>query len=68
MKLLRICPDCGDVIEYNSKNQVFKHEREEFCAYMENIAGERIWDDKMRDGRLAKITESAEDDDQMSFF
>ena len=69
MKLLRMCPDCGEVIEYNSKKQVFMHGREEYCAYMENVQGERIWDDKMREERLAKITQSAEeDDDQLSFF
>ena len=68
MKLLRMCPDCGEVIEYNTRQKAFMHGREEYCAYMENVQGERIWDDKMREERLAKITQSAEDDDQLSFF
>ena len=68
MKLLRMCPDCGEVLQFNSQQNAFMHGRETNCAYMENIKGERIWDDKMRDARLKEIAQTAEDDDQLSFF
>ena len=66
MRLLRMCPDCDGVIGYNSHFKAFMHGDQTDCAYMEDINGERIWDNEMRDRQLKQQEEN--DDDQLTFF
>lgn len=68
MRLLRLCPDCQEVIGYNSHFKAFMHGDQTDCAYMENIDGERIWDNEARDKQLKQMAGESEDDDQLTFF
>ena len=67
MRLLRMCPDCDGVIAYNSHFKAFMHGDQTDCAYMEDINGERIWDNEMRDRQLKQKADE-NDDDQLTFF
>jgi len=69
MKLLRMCPDCDCVIAYNTHCRAFMHDNQSDCAYMEDINGERIWNNKTRKGDSKQLEEkSCEDDEQLSLF
>ena len=51
-----LCPDCGHVVEFKSYFQEF-YCTDSNCAFVANINGERVWDNKKREENLKKIKE-----------
>ncbi len=47
-KFKRECPDCGGELVWDSRLEVFRHERTSGCQYMELDSGERVFDNRMR--------------------
>lgn len=45
----RICPDCGGILNFNSYHQRFSHQPSSECVYEENIYGECVWNNSLRD-------------------
>ena len=56
MSNLRICPNCGDVLSWNTHFQAYIHDSNSKCCYMEDKNGNRIWDNKMREEQLKNGT------------
>lgn len=54
-----VCPDCGHVLEYRSYFQEFNCTGKD-CAFVANINGERVWDNKKREENLKKLEEESE--------
>ena len=54
-----ICPDCGSFIHFNSYHQRYECSGND-CAFMANLKGERIWDNKKRDENLKKLQEESD--------
>lgn len=54
----RICPDCKVLILYFSHFKAYMHGISVDCAYMENEAGERIFDNSMREDAVKKYWEA----------
>ena len=53
-----VCPDCGHVLEYRSYFQEFNCTGKD-CAFVANVDGVRVWDNKMRDENLKKLQEES---------
>ena len=49
-----MCPDCNSFIHFNSYHQRFECSGND-CAFMADIKGERIWDNKMREENLKRL-------------
>ena len=54
-----LCPDCGHIMEYRSYFQEFNCTASD-CAFVANINGERVWDNKKRDEKLKRLHEESE--------
>ncbi len=59
MSEMRVCPDCGELLYFNSHFRVYMHPESSECVYMESVEGNRVWDNKMRDDRLQAIGKNA---------
>ncbi|MBQ9795467.1 MAG: hypothetical protein IJW36_00700 [Clostridia bacterium] len=49
-----ICPDCGNVVTFNSYHQRYQCSQSE-CCFEANVKMERVWDNKMREENLKKL-------------
>ena len=54
-----VCPDCGHIVEFRSYFQEFNCTGSN-CAFVANINGERVWDNKKREENLKKFEQEAE--------
>ena len=54
-----VCPDCGHVLEYRSYFQEFNCTATN-CAFVANVNGERVWDNKKRDENLKRLEEETD--------
>lgn len=55
--LLRMCPDCGRLLSWNGYLSAFTHSTLNFCVYMEDMEGKRIFDDEMQEENQRKFEE-----------
>ena len=47
MKKIKVCPDCKEPIFWDNYYSLYKHEDITKCAYMEDILGNRYWDNQL---------------------
>ena len=47
MKKVKVCPDCGEAIYWDNYYSLYKHKDINKCAYMEDIKGNRYWDNEL---------------------
>ena len=54
-----VCPDCGGIVEFRMYFQEFNCTNKN-CAFVANINGERVWDNKKRDENLKRLQEESD--------